>query len=689
MFPFYFSGVNSSMLSQNPADSINLSWNMWNARNAANSIMYMTPTFNGALFDFPEVMTFGNSLLDPRLAIQQTMNMFNNGNWMQSPWTGNNSGWFNNMFKSPWAGAADDSSKGKTDAEKAENQVKQKQYDKLKAVLKSYKENATNLSNEQEAKLETALNKGGKLDEKLDALKAVYKELDSKELRKALLAIDENKTALDKMGYNFNDTEFSYKNKADQTIKNAITKIEAELADRKYDTLQTYVPNAETNDGIMKLISYWNDEHKEEEERSIIRYIASNFPDDSAKQKNAKETVTAMTTALVNKAKEVCGRIDNCAYLEDAHEALMEQLKATKNDFKPETLKALANEFENVYARIRIAEAEELNAQLKKDYAFLNDISDKDTDFVTDSLVVDDVKADLEDEGISLSELSETLDEIEDGKGSVENNANAIQNEVNKLIKSKDLRETNCKNPPVYYSDRLKTHYVIRDGKLFKLTGVTYVYGNAVCKKSDGTKVKLSAIKGDEVSPSTLKKSSTTTGTKDSPEEVGRVLRQKLRGDTTTAEYTEIENKINTFRQYDNVEDIVKFIEGYNAEKNKKCMTWNDNLCAQISTEEDLARSKKEEYLRIIANQMLKVMDILGKSKDSEEYKDMEYYAKDAGQKDEDGNVKSWRRDGSFWRSWSFWNSKRTGAAQNMDEIIEDLIEEYREKFPKEETKNS
>ena len=118
-------------------------------------------------------------------------------------------------------------------------------------------------------------------------------------------------------------------------------------------------------------------------------------------------------------------------------------------------------------------------------------------------------------------------------------------------------------------------------------------------------------------------------------------------------------------------------------------MTWNDNLCAQISTEEDLARSKKEEYLRIIANQMLKVMDILGKSKDSEEYKDMEYYAKDAGQKDEDGNVKSWRRDGSFWRSWSFWNSKRTGAAQNMDEIIEDLIEEYREKFPKEETKNS
>ena len=295
----------------------------------------------------------------------------------------------------------------------------------------------------------------------------------------------------------------------------------------------------------------------------------------------------------------------------------------------------------------------------------------------------------MEAEGISLSELSNTLDEIEDGKGSVENNANAIQNEVNKLIKSKDLRETNCKNPPVYYSDRLKTHYVIRDGKLIKLTGVTYVYGNAVCKKSDGTKVKLSAIKGDEVSPSTLKKSITTTGTKDSSEEAGRVLRQKLRGDTTTAEYTEIENRINTFKQYDNVEDIVKFIEGYNAEKNKKWMTWNDNLCAQISTEEDLARSKKEEYLRIIANQMLKVMDILGKSKDSEEYKDMEYYAKDAGQKDEDGNVKPWRRDGSFWRSWSFWNSKRTGAAQNMDEIIEDLIEEYREKFPKEETKNS
>ena len=413
MFPFYFSGVNSSMLSPNPGDSINLSWNIWNAKNAANSIMFMTPSFNTAFYDFPDVMTFGNSLLDPRLAIQQTLNSFNNGGWMNGMNAGGN--WFNNIFKNPWQNS-DNSNTGKTDKEKAENKLMQKQYDKLKAVLKSYKENSKELTDEQEAKLETALNKGGKIEEKLDALKAVYKELDSKELRKALLALDENKKALYDMGYNFNDSEYSFKNTDNDNLIGDITRIETEIGEGQYDILQTYITDTEENNDIIRLISHWNDEHTSDENRSIIRYIATKFPEDSSKQKNAQETVKLMVIQLVNYAKEVSNRIGDCKHLDTAHKELMALLDKTNNDFKVENLNTkvenlntLAAKFEEVYARIRIAEAEELSAKIRKDYAFLNDISDSDTDFVDNNLVLQDVKADLEAEKITLPS---TLDKV-------------------------------------------------------------------------------------------------------------------------------------------------------------------------------------------------------------------------------------------------------------------------------------
>ncbi len=403
MFPFYFSGVNSSMLSQNPADSINLSWNMWNARNAANSIMYMTPSFNAAIFDFPEVMTFGNNLLNPALAIQQTLNSFNNGGWMNGMNAGGN--WFNNIFKNPWQDSGD-SNTGKTTEEKVKNKLMQLQYDKLKAVLQAYKENSTG---DEAAKIGVILNEGGKIEDKLNALKSLYKELDSEKLRKALLALDENKKALYDMGYNFNDSEYSFKNTDNDNLIGDITRIETEIGEGQYDILQTYITDTEENNDIMRLISYWNDVHTSDENRSIIRYIATKFPEDSSKQKNAQETVKLMVIQLVNYAKEVSNRIGDCKHLDTAHKELMALLDKTNNDFKVENLNTLAAKFEEVYARIRIAEAEELSAKIRKDYAFLNDISDSDTDFVDNNLVLEDVKADLEAEKITLPS---TLDKV-------------------------------------------------------------------------------------------------------------------------------------------------------------------------------------------------------------------------------------------------------------------------------------
>ena len=403
MFPFYFSGINSSMLSADPGNSINLSWNMWNAKNAANSIMFMTPTLNTAFYDFPEVMTFGNNLLDPRFAIQQTLSSFNNGGWMNGMNIGGN--WLNNMFKNPW-GNTGDSTTGKTTEEKVNNTLMQRQYDKLKAVLQVYKENSTG---DEAAKIGVILNEGGKIEDKLNALKSLYKELDSEKLRKALLALDENKKALYGMGYNFNDTDYSFKNTDNNALIEDITKIEEEIVTGQYDRLQTYITDTKENNDIIRVISYWNDEHTSDNDRSIIRYIATNFPEDSSKQENAKKTVKYMVIQLVNYAKAVSNRIGDCEHLDKAHKELMTLLNSTNTDFSVEKLKTLATKFEEVYTRIRIAEAEELSAKIRNDYAFLNSISDSDTDFVDKNLVLQDVKADLEAEKITLPG---TLDKI-------------------------------------------------------------------------------------------------------------------------------------------------------------------------------------------------------------------------------------------------------------------------------------
>ncbi len=620
MFPFYFSGINSSMLSADPGNSINLSWNMWNAKNAANSIMFMTPSLNTAFYDFPEVMTFGNSLLDPRLAIQQTLNSFNNGGWMNGMNAGGN--WFNNIFKNPWENTGD-SDTGKTDKEKAENKLMQKQYDKLKAVLKSYYENYKDLPDDQASILETALNKGGKIEEKLDALKAVYKELDSKELRKALLALDENKKALNDMGYNFSDTNYSFKNKeADEGIQRDITKIHDEITssgdNRKYETLQNYVINADKNEGILKLISYWNDEYKDDENRSIIRLIANNMPTDSAAKTNAKNTVGDMVIAIVNKAKDVSYRIGNCDKLDNARKELETQLQVTKNSFDKGNLNTLATKFEEVYARIRIAEAEELSAKIKKDYAFLNDISDSDTDFVNAYLVVEDVKADLKAEGVTIPT---DIDKFDDGA------PKTVQEKVKDLVGNGDLRETDCKNPMVYYSEKTKKHYVIRDNKLIELTDVVRVYDNGRCNKADKKPMNISDVQGKEVDPDTLKteKPSGTTKSSDSkadektgekkteenktPNESLEAQAERLASDNPNlmgvrfckdiSGYTNDDEdfpRMQAYIKYVNKDNVEEFLKGYYAEKN----CFDNGFFEQIAAEIGSTRLSNGEVVPVI-----------------------------------------------------------------------------------------
>ena len=71
---FHFSTINHAMTSENPSDSINLFWNQQMAQNQANASLFITPNFQASIgFEYPEFGMFGNNLLNPMIAIQQTM----------------------------------------------------------------------------------------------------------------------------------------------------------------------------------------------------------------------------------------------------------------------------------------------------------------------------------------------------------------------------------------------------------------------------------------------------------------------------------------------------------------------------------------------------------------------------------------------------------------------------------------
>ena len=109
------------------------------------------------------------------------MNGINSGNWFNNmPW---------NNWNNPWGG-------GNNSGSTAGNA----EYDALKALINKYKEIGTKNNTISRAlldKINAALNKSGKPEEKLEALKDLYKSLDKTKLEKALLELPEYKIMLD------------------------------------------------------------------------------------------------------------------------------------------------------------------------------------------------------------------------------------------------------------------------------------------------------------------------------------------------------------------------------------------------------------------------------------------------------------------------------------------------------------
>lgn len=494
---FHYSSLNFDLAMSTPSGSINILWNQLGEKSKANSIMYMTPNFDPSIgYTYPEFGVWGNNLLNPMLAIQQTMQSFQNGNWMNGINGGN---WFNNMpwnnWNNPWGGG----NNGGSTAGNAE-------YDALKALINKYKEIGTKNNTISPAlldKINAALNKSGKPEEKLEALKDLYKSLDKTKLEKALLELPEYKIMLDEAGYNFNGTNKEY----DTKLKKELNSLEQDIKSGKGDLL-AQISASENNAQILRIVSYWNDNHSDKENRGIIRLVAQHIPAEESESTLHIEGVKNLSMSLINKVEDFKGSVDgNFTNLDKATEELSKALtNATKapKEFTKANLEALADKFDKLYAMLRMMEAERIRNTINTKYSFLNDISSSDRDIVNDDLVLKSTKEDLRKEGISLAGVetdnvpTEEVEEVSD----IDEVSETAEEKVEKLVEKENLKQTAKEGvfQSVVTSSNEPAHfYTIKDDKLVELKDVKSIDKDGKCTMADGTTKTLEQVKADAV----------------------------------------------------------------------------------------------------------------------------------------------------------------------------------------------
>ena len=812
MSGFHFSSINHALVSENPSDSINLFWNQQMEKNRANAISFFTPNFDATIgFEYPEFGMFGNNLLNPMLAIQQTMQSFQNGSWMNGM---NNFGGFGNFgnfggfgnfgfgspwgnFQSPWTRQDGQGGSGKT----AEEKLQYAQYDKMKKILNEYKKVATD---SEKAYIEEAMSKSGKIDEKIKALKDVAAKLDSSVIKESLLSLDPYKTQLIKAGYKVNN------NDADKTLKTNLKLAAADLKAGKVDTLTSSVITNDAEPNILNILSAWNDTHNTTSDRNIIRSVASSIPSKADEQTNHKKAVEHIAKSLLSYAENIKTGFDadvDFSQLDKSAEEVATAWATASKNFNKDNVNKLAAKVDDLYARLRLIEAEKIRNSIQKDYKFVNDMTGKT--IVDDNLIIKETEKDLKAEGITPPASRDAVPSGNRDERPVSSlDDKPVDEQIAGLTQEQEIAETNVKKG-IYKSKNSKDEkhhlYMKKDDKLVELKDVVSIDKDNNCKMKDGSTKKLADVEKVEVSPSEIKQYNATLkkieelknggklvkcptnlptwnkagvtlywskgkqangahqcfvvmgnelmqidckyvdkngkiimedgSTKDitqlteadctsvnssdilatdepketkpkeeakpkgasknddgividenaTAEESGKTVRERLYGDTSETDYKFIKKKIAQLDNY-NAKEVVEFIEGYN-DKKSPIISWNDELCAQISSENNFGWQRKDSCLRTIARAVLKVMDEAEIGKDSKDYTEMVAYSKvglDKTTRKESeeawGNVSK--------SSWSIVSSSRTGAANHMDDIIERVLKQYREKFPKDATAN-
>lgn len=504
MFPFHYSALNHAVARGTESDSINILGCQLQEKMKADSMVYMAPIFDfsSSMTDLLSPFSF-NSPLNVGASINAYLTAYQNGTWQCNQGFGGfnfggigNGFNFGNMFGGNWGNWGNNNSNGSSTGSS--------ELDALKALITKYKEigeKNCSLSPSLKDKITNTLNKSGSTEEKLTALKDLYKILDKSKLEQAMLQMTEYKEMLTEAGYDFKSSN----REKDAELKKQLGDLERDIkGEGKQLTLLT---GGENDPAILRKISYWNDTHKDANNRSILRLIAENIPSVSSKQTQYKIGVKNLSVSLIHKAEDFKASANGeFTKLDKAKNEVSEALSKAEKDFTKNNVTDLAKKFETLYAMLRILEAEKTRNAIKAKFSFLNNIASDDKDFVTDNLIVAETKADLKKEGISFNESDideikqdavEDYTDIDDKYDTPEEKVKALMADDTKAL-AKTSKDGVYKSTATNTNEPVK-HYVIKDDKLVELKGVKSIDNNGMCTKVDGNKVSLEQAKKDAV----------------------------------------------------------------------------------------------------------------------------------------------------------------------------------------------
>lgn len=509
MFPFHYSALNHAVARGTESDSINILGNQLQEKMKADSMVYMAPIFDfsSSMTDLLSPFSF-NSPLNVGANINAYLTAYQNGTWQCNQGFGGFGGFnfgnfggigngfnFGNMFGGNWGNFGNNNTNGTSTGSS--------ELDALKALITKYKEigeKNCSLSPSLKDKITNTLNKSGSTEEKLTALKDLYKILDKSKLEQAMLQMTEYKEMLTEAGYDFKSSN----REKDAELKKELNKLEQDI--KGEGKLSALINAGENDPSILRKISYWNDTHKDANNRSILRLIAENIPA-KAKQIPYKDSVRYLSMSLINKAEDFkASASGEFTKLDKAKNEVSDALSKAQKDFTKNNITDLAKKFETLYAMLRILEAEKTRNAIKAKFSFLNNIASDDKDFVTDDLIVAETKADLKKEGISFNEsdIDEIKQDAVEDYTDIDDKCDTPEEKVKALMADDTKALAKTSKNGVYKSTATNTnepvkHYVIKDDKLVELKGVRYIDKNGMCTKVDGKKVSLEQAKKDAV----------------------------------------------------------------------------------------------------------------------------------------------------------------------------------------------
>lgn len=396
--------------------------------------------------NFPVFRNTSNDyLLDPRLAMMQTqqswMNgggmgffgnsylpLFNNFPGMNMP--GMNMPGMNNTPWSPWGPQRTETEEEKKQREAREKEDKDPKNVEKKARLESYKEylnkfKATLSEDEKkkfatvEAKFKEAL-KEIKVDDRLTKVEELFKEyIDKESLTKIALADKDIDSKLYKAGYNFPTAISAHKkSKVETDLETEATNLDLTNS-TKVGEFGTFV---KSGDYILPMISTFNSTHSE---NSILKAIAKQMPNNDTHQHHYKDCIVDVTNALTAKANSFMSDNGGTA----AYPKLSEQIRQvnkklepiqevnyqseTKNRVDASDVNALAEEFDKLYAMVRVLEAKALNKKVVDKYA--ENMNNLIEGSIPEDIIIKETLEDLAAEKITAPTEAE-LDEIPEVK---------------------------------------------------------------------------------------------------------------------------------------------------------------------------------------------------------------------------------------------------------------------------------